>query len=278
MRIIDEKGRIFGKINVIDFLVILFLLFLVPVFYFGYKILTKRPIIEAEERIIDLHIILINVNEDLVKKISVGDREVDESGKTIAEILYLGKVENSTLKIDLGGGNFVIEEDKTKKQIYTKMRLKCQVKEGGQLYFKEKKVDKNTPLEFKTDSYEVIGLVAPEEKRVSLRVKFSEVVPEIASIVQKGNIEKDVFERTIARIDSIISNEPALVETITADGKFITLSHPFKRDIVASLNVLCVEKGGVYYFKEYIAKMGNEIIFNTDSYSISGLIVGIEVK
>ena len=43
MRIIDEKGRLFGKINVIDFLVILFLISLTPMFYYGYKIFNAPP-------------------------------------------------------------------------------------------------------------------------------------------------------------------------------------------------------------------------------------------
>lgn len=38
MKIIDEKGRWFGKLNFIDSLVILFILCLIPAFYFGYKL------------------------------------------------------------------------------------------------------------------------------------------------------------------------------------------------------------------------------------------------
>lgn len=41
MRIVDDKGRIFSKVNIIDFLVLLFVLCLMPAFYFGYKIMTK---------------------------------------------------------------------------------------------------------------------------------------------------------------------------------------------------------------------------------------------
>lgn len=43
MKIIDEKGRLFGKINLIDFMVIVFFLCLTPMFWFGYKIFTKAP-------------------------------------------------------------------------------------------------------------------------------------------------------------------------------------------------------------------------------------------
>ena len=41
MRIIDEKGRIFGKINIIDFLAVVFLLCLIPMFYFGFRVRSK---------------------------------------------------------------------------------------------------------------------------------------------------------------------------------------------------------------------------------------------
>ena len=43
MKIIDQKGRLLGKINVIDFLAIIFFLSFVPMFYFGYKNLHKKP-------------------------------------------------------------------------------------------------------------------------------------------------------------------------------------------------------------------------------------------
>ena len=246
-------------------------------------ILTAIPFEKEEERMIDLHVILKDLDEDTIKKISVGDKEVDESGETIAEILSLGKIENSSIEFDLGGGSLVIGRDSTKKQISTRMRLRCQVRGGSQLYFKDKKVAQNTPLEFKTDKYEVIGLSAEDykpyhrEKWISLQVKFSRVVPEIAEVVKKGDIEKDAFGKKIARISSIISNEPALVTTVYED-KFLTLRHPFDRDIVASLEVLCVEKEGAYHFKDNLAKMGNDIKFITDLYSISGLIIGISVK
>ena len=43
MKIIDERGMLFGKVNIIDFIVVLFLLCLTPMVYFGYKIMQKEP-------------------------------------------------------------------------------------------------------------------------------------------------------------------------------------------------------------------------------------------
>ena len=51
MRIIDDKGRLFGKINIIDALVILFVLCLMPMFYFGYKIFNRAQPKEEEEMV-----------------------------------------------------------------------------------------------------------------------------------------------------------------------------------------------------------------------------------
>lgn len=43
MKMIDEKGRLFGKINIVDFLIIIFLIVIIPVFFHAYKILGKQP-------------------------------------------------------------------------------------------------------------------------------------------------------------------------------------------------------------------------------------------
>ena len=237
------------------------------------------------ERIIDLFVTLIDLGEGLLKEISVGDKELDKNGDTIVEILSLGKVENSYTAFDLGGGKLIKAEHSNKKQISSKMRLKCQVRDNNHLYFKGRKVEYNMPFEFETDEYKIRGLSSEDykpflkEKWLVIQVKFSQVIPEMAKVVQKGDIGKDAFGNTIAKIGSIISNEAALVTTVDErDDKFITLRHPFDRDIRVTLEVLCVEREGAYYFKDDLIKMGKNITFNTDLYSITGLITGIELK
>ncbi len=49
MRIIDKRGKILGKVNLIDFLTVLFALCLLPGFYFGYKIMNKSQAPEVQE-------------------------------------------------------------------------------------------------------------------------------------------------------------------------------------------------------------------------------------
>jgi hypothetical protein len=73
----------------------------------------------------------------------------------------------------------------------------------------------------------------------------------------------------------IISNKPSGVLALK-ENQVITLNHPFNKDMLLSLDVRCMQKKGVYYFKNYPVKMGNTLTFSTDSYSIPGIIVAME--
>ncbi|MDD4910356.1 MAG: DUF4330 domain-containing protein [Candidatus Omnitrophica bacterium] len=415
MKVIDDKGRLFGKINIIDFLALVFLVCLLPIFYLGYKVFTQEPIdteakefieimidvrfiklrpevakvisigdkefdndghpigevvelgddepyvykfnigegqaitkkdvvlrqIEAKlrlkaeirkglkhtidddrllykndivglglplefktgkyavtaiplrreavegaviERTIDLYVTLKELDEDILSKIAVGDKDMDDSGNVIAEILNVGKVEGNFLDLNVGGDNFITGEVSGKKQAAVKMRLKCELK-GSRLYFKEEEILYNTPFHFKTNKYEVNAVVAKtfevvtpvKEKWVSLRVKFSEIAPEIISIIQKGDTERDINDRAVARVNSAINISPSQVLSVK-DDDLVMLGHPFYKDLEVFLDVLCVEKDGIYYFKNYPVKMGNSIVFSTELYSMSGVIRGIEIK
>lgn len=43
MRFIDEKGRLLGKINIVDFFIISLLIIVIPGFLYVYKVLEERP-------------------------------------------------------------------------------------------------------------------------------------------------------------------------------------------------------------------------------------------
>lgn len=405
MRIIDDKGRLFGKINLIDFLVLLAFIFIIPMSYFGYKLFNKplpkikeevrkyinlekdfkfieipseisdlivvgdkeinekgqiigeiiwlgeskpyeykidlgkgevvnhlsselkeilvrlkvntelinnnlfyknkqimidSPIefktakytlsavpIEEEKKTteeIDLNVILKNLSEDELAMISIGDKELDKNGDVIAEILKIGKKENDTYEINLGRGTFVRGEDSTKKQLSIKMRLKCQLADDNQLYFKGNSLTNDSWLEFNADKYFVKGKIAMiyestpillKTRRVQLVVKFTGIIPEVAKIIQEGDTETDQENKVVAKLKTIISNKPSDVLVLKED-RWITLTHPFQKDVLVILEMFCIEKEGILYFKNYPVKIGNMITFVTDLYSIQGIIIGLE--
>lgn len=411
MRLIDEKGRLFGKINVIDLLVILLVLGLVPMVYYGHKLYVKRkanPIVGTPEVWIDVEIycrlsklnpetvkllsvgdkeingdnktiaeilwlgksepyknrfdlgagqlliednvlkempawlrlhvekrvnslyykeaillyntpfnfktdkydievipiketrveevltahklkidvILKELDSATIKSIAVGDREMDEKGDVVAEILEIGNVDNNVSEIDLGNGFFITGESDDKKQLNVKMSLKCEIGENNKLYIKGVNIMSDSAFEFKTDKYAVKAVIDKtrnikqqpfSEKWLSVQVKFSEIIPELAKVISEGDIEKDSTNRKVGRLKSIISNRPSAI-MVLRDNNVINTSHPLQKDIVCSLDILAMEKNGVFYFKNYPIKIGNSINFATDLYSITGTIVGIDTR
>jgi hypothetical protein len=411
MKVIDDKGRLFGKINIIDFTVILFLLCILPMFYFGYRIFTKRPqqaepapalekeFLETEldcllvklepqlaeavsvgdkelnerqevigeilelgniapyvyeldigrgqkvikkdplllqvnarlrlraevrgdslyykdkpirigssfdfktdryelsatptvkekekekEKTVDLYFKLKDLTDETVDSISAGDRELDEDGRVVAEILSVEKIEENSVEINLGSGSFVSGQEPDKNQLIVKMRLKGKMRGSNELYFKGARLTYNEPVEFDLGKYKVKGVITqaftrvavPKEKWLTLQARFEGVIPEIAKIIQAGDAERDASGRVVGRVASIITNELSRVLALKED-KFVTFQHPYLRDIVAILEILCVEKDGVYYFKNYPVKIGNNLVFSTELYSLSGVITGLEVE
>lgn len=43
MKIVDEKGRLFGKINIVDFFIAILLIGVIPIFLYTYKVLGTAP-------------------------------------------------------------------------------------------------------------------------------------------------------------------------------------------------------------------------------------------
>lgn len=167
MKVIDEKGRLFGKINVIDFLAILFLLSLTPMFYFGYKIFTPKkrpqaPVASVPKTICETEMafILTRLDSKTVELISVGDKEVDTNAEIIGEITSLYKPRPFIHEIDVGNGQKLAQEDHILKEIPATLRLKVELKDNV-MYYKNKPIQVNSAIDFKSDKYLVQALLVP---------------------------------------------------------------------------------------------------------------------
>lgn len=239
---------------------------------------------KKEEKIkIVLYVIFQGLDADTLKMISVGDKELDSNGEVLARVLDIGKIESESREINLGDGNFILGENPYTKQVAVKMELNSMVGEDNKLYFKEEPVLHKSIIEFKTDKYALKGRIAKsytekpaplEEKLVQIQLKVSGLIPEVAKIINEGDTEKEPPGKTVMVLKKILINKPSDV-LILKEDQFLTLAHPFLRDLVIFLDVLTIEKEGVLYFKNYPVKIGNSITFTTDLYSISGTITGM---
>ena len=92
----DEKGRLFGKINIIDLTIIVFCIFILPIFYYGGKLYKKHQEtihmleLELAEEIrrnefpeIEFNCLFLDVKPEIIHLIKVGDEEKEVSKDTI---------------------------------------------------------------------------------------------------------------------------------------------------------------------------------------------------
>ena len=108
-------------------------------------------------------------------------------------------------------------------------------------------------------------------------MRFSGIIPELAGLISGGDTEKELGVKLVGRLKSIVSSKTSEIQTLSVEqNKIITIPQPYTRDIEVILNLLCSEKGGVFYYKNYPVKIGNLVTFTTDLYNISGQIVGME--
>lgn len=156
MKLIDEKGRIFGKINIIDATIIIFIIILL---FTGYKYLYLKNLPEnILDRVTSREKVWVNVtvqhnfpnNEPLVlNAASMGDiahrQNSLERNVTIAKILAIDK-------------QYKIESS----VITTQARIIYAVlvdKRPDGLYYEDEKIEIGSKFAFNTDIYSLKGII-----------------------------------------------------------------------------------------------------------------------
>ena len=281
MRIIDENGRLFGKINVIDFLVILFLFCFTPMLYFGYK-LFYRPVvfstISPRLTSLDFYFRIDDLEPNVLKLISVGDIFLDEAGNNLGEALSVGEPSIYSYNVDLGAGNIISRQDPNRRQILVKVRIPGEIK-NNLLYYNGEKINIGSKINIKTTKYNVEGVIESEPKstlqeKILLKVKFKNIIPEIAGLINIGDENRDDAGNVLAQIKSIIGNQPSEV-VVQENGALINTYQPINRDVVLQIEAICTKIGVKLLFGKSIIKVGTEILFSTEKYDITGTIISV---
>jgi hypothetical protein len=241
---------------------------------------------KKEEIYLEIDCKLIKVKPETLKLIKVGDKELDESGTAIAEIVWLGDIKPHEYEFNIGGGEKITKEDQDLKDIFAKIKLRAEmIGVSNTIFYKGERLMVDFPIGFHLNDYyvEAVPYVMSKkenlkEKWVQVKVKFSSVAPELAKVIQEKDVETDPTGRVVGILRNIISDKPSEILIMEKKQQWLTINHPFMKDIELILDVLGVEKEGVLYFKNYPIKIGNNIVFTSNIYSISGLIVGLEIK
>lgn len=171
MKFIDEKGKLFGKINIIDFMVVMtalilfFFLFLYPI-YNKYKSRNSsvvdqqsvkgESLKQQEKEFIDVLIecLFIKLDSHIVEMVEVKDKNVDSDGVVMGEILSLGEITPYMRHINIGERQEVVYKDSGLKQRSVVLKLKVELKDGC-IFYNGQHIAENSIFEFKTANYSV---------------------------------------------------------------------------------------------------------------------------
>jgi hypothetical protein len=115
MPLLDNKGRLFGKVNIFDLLVILILVLVVA--FFLYKYAFQPQVDFAQDCFITL--VWSNVEPDVTKWVQVGDRATDGKGNTVLEVAEV-TIRPARVPVTTSDGQMLVVEHPHLKSVFIK--------------------------------------------------------------------------------------------------------------------------------------------------------------
>ena len=302
MKIIDEKGKLFGKINVIDFLVIIFFLFLTPMFYFGYKLFNKPAVTSEDDGsrrkiYLDVYCMAHYLSPEMVRQINVGD-QYKAKGEKAGEILSVGEPETDTYVIKIEKNKVIYGRDQRKKQLKIKIRLSGEIIENTFHCLDGQGIDIGTKIDFRTDKYKIkcsvesIETVAIEGavesgpkpipasiirmpsnlETVELNVSFKPLKSDTLKLILVGDVFIDEAGNELGEILNLGTPSIYSYSVELQGGQTFTRADPTRRELPAKVRIYGEMKGKSFYYRGDKANMGAALRFKTDKYAIEGII------
>lgn len=161
--LIDEKGRLFGKVNIIDFLIVLFILIVVPMYIIGGKILSaKKTEVTVRAVTASVEVKFTRIMPELAKALKEGDLEYDEGGQPVGRLVkIISNEQQRFIALDVAGAGenkLILAQDSNCREIRAVFELKC-MEEGRNLVYRGCLIKIGSPVNFSTDLYNVSGVI-----------------------------------------------------------------------------------------------------------------------
>jgi hypothetical protein len=160
LKIIDDRGKLFGIINLIDLIVLILLLIVVMV---GVGKLTGRTARHEPGSLpVNLEVLINEVRQQTVDAIEVGDLVWDATSSSVVGTISDKKVVPNRRPAETGEGGFVMAEVPERFDIY--LELECDGHDTGSvLRIASYEVRIGTTLVLRTRDYAVAGIVLRKE-------------------------------------------------------------------------------------------------------------------
>jgi hypothetical protein len=165
--LIDEKGRLFGKFNVIDLAVILIVFAMVPMFIIGGKIMgAKKVESEVKRETLTVAVKFMKIIPELAGVMKEGDVEKDETGKPVGKLVKIISDQPQKLlaiDVNMSGDKLGLATDMSYREIKVLFELNCVIDKRVPVY-RGYVVKIGNSLAFSTDLYSLQGTITDIRK------------------------------------------------------------------------------------------------------------------
>lgn len=152
----DEKGRVFGKINLLDLTAVIMIISLLPMAYFGHKALSRKDGRAANW--VEVEVKLFNVIPEVVSALKEGDEEFDAGGALTGRIEKIVSIKPAEVLVDFNGSTVIASEHPSKKDVLIRLKMLC-VKRAGVLFHNGAQIKIGNEIVVSTDLYNVKGII-----------------------------------------------------------------------------------------------------------------------
>lgn len=166
MKIIDERGRVFGKINIIDFTVILFLVLIMPMFYYGQRFF-RKPVATVRNNIwLEVTVKFTGISPEATALLRDGDVELCGSDKPIGILKKIISIKNTEMSFFNPNENrMVVVGDPLRRDIVAVFDLDCFIQLGTPYYkIDDYPIRVGNVVGFYSDRYVILGQIIDLKK------------------------------------------------------------------------------------------------------------------
>ena len=262
MMLLDAKGRLFGKINIIDALIVLIVTVIILA---GIRFI----FIGREQQWINIGVISNNQPYWVVEKLRKGDEIVDRSGKIVARIndITVKKTGNDILY------NLEFDVDLLTDRTYI----------GGKIAYNKKQILVGSTIDLETNMTLVRGSVSrigsePKRELVkkNVRVLLEHREQWIADALFVGEQERDSDGNVLAQITNkrVLPSEETYLGVDATGG---LLANDLSRlDIYLDIDVYAQKRGTALMYHDVQLLVGKWLPFYFDTITIGGEVISIE--
>jgi hypothetical protein len=261
MKLIDSQGKLFGKYNIIDLLIVFFIICVLG--YGIFSILMKE---EIEEPLL-VRLKANNQPDFIYNNLKIGDRIIDKDpNKNNSKII--------DIIVDL-------EHECGEKDLIILAELETKKDNEGLLFFNNEEIRVGKSIFLSTPVIETWARIIDINESVEpyiyenkiVTVRLEEVESWIADIMKKGS--KELLDNKTIAIVNKKTVIPSEIVSLSDSGDVLINDNPLKKDIELEikLRVRKTEEGLI--FKNKFISVGKWINFDFEDISFDGQIISI---